>query len=463
MNGMAGEYACQGYDLLSFLNLNDLDITVSNATANDCWGWVDEENGVEYAILGGRDRTIFIDINDPLDPQIIGYILTHTSPSLWRDIKVYQDHAFIVSEAEGHGMQVFDLTRLADVTAPPVEFEPDTHFGEFGRAHNIAINEESGWAYPVGARDLNGSFAFAGGPLFINISDPLNPFSVGGHDQSGYTHDAQVVTYQGSDNDYFGKEILFGCQGNSGFSIVDVSNKLEPQEIFQSSYEDQSYTHQGWLTPDQNYFIMNDEIDEIDFGFNTKTLIWDVHDLDNAFLVGSYTGPTSASDHNLYTREDGLVFMSNYTSGLRVAEMTDLSTATLNEVAYFDVWPTNDAAGYVGTWSNYPYFPSGNIIVSAFHGFYVLGQLPPSSIEENPSESYIIYPNPSNGSTMLSTRGDLSVRQIEIHDMSGRQVQFISTIPYQSSYSMNTSNLSPGVYFVRVNQDPATSRKLIIE
>lgn len=36
--------------------------------------------------------------------------------SLWRDIKVHRDHAFVVADNSGpHGMQVFDLTRLRDV------------------------------------------------------------------------------------------------------------------------------------------------------------------------------------------------------------------------------------------------------------------------------------------------------------------------------------------------------------
>ena len=44
---------------------------------------------------------------------------------IWRDIKVYRDHAYIVVDGAGaHGMQVFDLTRLRDVTAPQ-DWQPD--------------------------------------------------------------------------------------------------------------------------------------------------------------------------------------------------------------------------------------------------------------------------------------------------------------------------------------------------
>ena len=79
---------------------------------NDIWGWTDPESGHEIAILGTSDGTSFVDITDPRDPIVIGRLETHTVASLWRDIKVYQNHAFIGAEASGHGMQVFDLTTL---------------------------------------------------------------------------------------------------------------------------------------------------------------------------------------------------------------------------------------------------------------------------------------------------------------------------------------------------------------
>lgn len=45
----------------------------------------------------------------------------------------------------------------------------------------------------------------------------------------------------------------------------------------------------------------------------------------------------------------------------------------MTEVAYFDIYPKGDAVEFVGTWSNYPYFPSGNIIVSSIeNGLFVL-------------------------------------------------------------------------------------------
>src|SRR5690606_11458023 len=113
------------------------------ATGNDSWGWTDPDTGKEYAVVGLDNGTAFIDISDPVNAVYLGKLPTETEASLWRDIKVYNSHAFIVSEATDHGMQVFDLTRLRNVSNPPQTFDTDGFYGGFGNAHNIAINEDS--------------------------------------------------------------------------------------------------------------------------------------------------------------------------------------------------------------------------------------------------------------------------------------------------------------------------------
>ena len=164
-NGMAGNYPCNGYDLLSQMSVSEFDST----NANDSWGWTDPDTGSEYALIGLDNGTAFLNIDDPVNPIYLGKLDTHTDSSLWRDIKTYQNYAFVVSEAPGHGMQVFDLTRLRDVTNAPVNFTEDAHYDGFGSAHNIVINESSGYAYGVGSSTYNG------GPHFVDISNPLNP------------------------------------------------------------------------------------------------------------------------------------------------------------------------------------------------------------------------------------------------------------------------------------------------
>jgi choice-of-anchor B domain-containing protein len=125
-----------------------------------------------------------------------------------------------------------------------------------------------------------------------------------------------------------------------------------------------AYTHQGWLTEDHNYFYMNDELDELNGGVaQTRTLIWDVQDLDDPLLVKEFMLSSKASDHNLYVR-DHFLYESNYQSGLRILDISDPVNPL--EVGYFDTVPFGrDEAGFGGSWSNYPYFKSGIIAVSS--------------------------------------------------------------------------------------------------
>jgi len=320
-NGFAGQYPCNDFDLMSQIDLN----TLSASSGNDSWGWTDPEDGKEYALMGLTNGTAFIDISSPTNPIYLGKLPTHTDASQWRDIKVYGNYAFVVSEAPGHGMQVFDLTRLRNVNNAPATFTNDAHYDGFGRAHNIVINPEQPYAYAVGTSTYNG------GAHIVDISDPLNPDLAGGYSGSFYTHDAQVVTYNGPDLDYAGREIYLGSNEDE-VVFVDVTDKSNPTLISDISYTNVSYTHQGWLTEDQRYFFLGDETDEINPGaINTRTIIFDLEDLDNPVIHQEYFGPTDAIDHNGYIKGD-IFYLSNYTAGIRIIDISGVGAEEINEV-----------------------------------------------------------------------------------------------------------------------------------
>lgn len=349
--GFAAGYPCNNVDLLSHLDSPAL----GGGEMNDLWGWTDPSTGGEYVLIGREAGTSFVNISNPLSPVYLGYLPSHTGNSIWRDIKVYNDYAFIVSEASGHGMQVFDLSQLVGVTSPQT-FSETAFYGNFGNAHNIAINEESGFAYAVGSSSANG------GLHIIDISNPLSPTVAGFFSADGYTHDAQIVNYIGPDSDYAGAEIAFACNEDE-VTIVNVSDKTDTQLIASASYSNSFYTHQGWLTDDQEYFIVNDELDEWNTGNNTRTLIFNVQDLDNPSLIGVYTHANAAIDHNLYVHE-GYVYEANYRAGLRILNASDVANGNLTEEAFFDVYPASNSTQFNGAWSVYPYFSSGVVAVS---------------------------------------------------------------------------------------------------
>jgi choice-of-anchor B domain-containing protein len=376
VRGMAaGTFPCSGIDLLSFVPHEVLGTTF----ANDIWGWTDPQTGRDYVLLGAGEGTVFVDVSDPLRPAVLGILPTHTSTAFfWRDIKVYADHAFVVSEDSGHGMQVFDLRQLRDWDGTYTVYEATAHYDAFGRAHNIAINEDTGFAYAVGARQGEGCNF---GLHMIDINDPGNPTFAGCWADDGYIHDTQCVVYEGPDADHRGKEICFnstasvpGIAGPHLVTITDVTDKSAPVSLGSTDYPNAGYSHQGWLTPDQQYFLHGDELDEL-FGRvgGTTTRIFDVRDLDNPQLIGTFENDTTAIDHNLYTA-GRLAFASNYSSGLRVYDTRNVAAGQLAEVAYFDVYPEDDDPHFDGgTWSNYPYFGQNVVAVSSMdRGLFIL-------------------------------------------------------------------------------------------
>ena len=352
VNGMAAGYPCSNVDFLSFTAGSAL----GGGNMNDIWGWTDPDYGTEYVLLGRTSGTAFIDISDPVNPLYLGNLPASGSNSLWRDIKVDGNYAYIVSEAGGHGMQIFDLTKLRNVVNPPVTFSEDAHYSGWGNAHNLVINEASNRAYGVGTNTSSG------GLHIVDISNPLNPVIMGDFAGDGYTHDAQVVNYIGPDADYAaGYEIAFACNENS-ITVIDVTDPGNTEELSRTTYNSQ-YTHQGWLTEDHKYFLSGDELDENYTGVNTTTFIWDVQDLNAPFLLGTFVSSTPAIDHNLYIK-DNLCYQSNYRAGLRIANLDNIASGMMTEVGFFDVYPSSDATGFNGTWSNYPYFASGVVAVS---------------------------------------------------------------------------------------------------
>ena len=374
INGMAADtYPCDKVDMLSHLTLGNLGLTF----ANDIWGWTDPLTKRDYALQGGIEGTVIVDITDPKRPDIVGILPTHSTAGgdFWRDIKVFEDHMFVVSENTGHGMQVFDLTQVRGVTGDPVTFANTAHYGGVSNTHNLNINEDTGFAYLVGTNTCSG------GLHMVDISDPTSPAGAGCFSAHGYIHDTQCVIYEGPDAAHNGKEICFNSVAPAvnpnlahAISIVDVGDKSNPVSLGLQTYQLQGYSHQAWLTPDQEYLFHNDELDEVARGLNTTTRIFDVRDLDAPSLVNAVEHSTTSIGHNTYTEGDYL-YASNYTSGLRVFDTRNVAAGELPEAAFFDLYPANDNTNFEGgTWSNYPYFHQKKVVAvgSMDNGLFIL-------------------------------------------------------------------------------------------
>ncbi|MEZ4874671.1 MAG: choice-of-anchor B family protein [Flavobacteriaceae bacterium] len=376
--GMAGSYPCDGITLQSYISA----ATMGAAEGQDSWGWTDPLTNKEYALVGLDNGTAFVDITNPTSPIYLGRLNTHTGSSLWRDVKVYNDyvndtyHAYIVSDGNGnHGMQIFDLTRLRSVVSPPVNFTEDgwktwgTSGTNRGRAHNIIIQEETGHAFVVGVSPY-----ISGGIVVFDLTtDPENPSIVGTYSTAGYCHDAQVLIYDGPDPDYQGDEIMVGTFSGSDFvRVLKVNTNPSTgavtfTQISSLDYSNKYYTHQGWFTEDRKFFITGDEVDEENVGFNTRTLVFDMEDLDSPSLHYTYFGATPAIDHNGYVRGNRF-YLANYAAGMRILKIDGLydPTPSMTEINYFDTFPASNSASFNATWNVYPFFESGNLIATGF-------------------------------------------------------------------------------------------------
>ena len=452
--GYAGEYPCSNYDLLSNIPVSTLANSSGNPEGSDVWGWTDSETGKEYAIAAMTNSTAFVDITDPINPIFLGRLNSNAGNNYWRDVKIYGNYAFIVADNVGnHGMQVFDLTRLRDITSPET-LSPDVVYNDVTSCHNIVINEATAVAYLVGCNN------YSGGPNFVDISDPLNPTSLGGYSLDGCTHDAQVITYNGPDTEYTGKEILVGSNANK-VVILDVTDKSNIIKITEFDYPQIGYTHQGWFTDDQRFFLLGDETDEQNFGINTRTLVFDFQDLDNPTQIDTYYGASSAIDHNGYVQGTDF-FMASYRAGMRVLDISNIGGTDnqLTEIGYFDTYPQNNGTAFNGAWSVYPYFASGNIIINDIErGLFVVRKSGTLGSVEVLKNRFSISPNPTNKSPIIKATQNHQIKSVSVFNILGRRIFFKQNINDKEFVLPIEKNLK-GVYIVKVNN--IISKKLII-
>jgi len=356
-------YPCQNVDLLSFIDFDGLGCP--GAQGNDIWGWNHAPTNRDFAIFGCTTGVSFIDITNPLMPQVIGMLPTQSGASTWRDMKVYQGFAFIVSEAINHGLQVFNLTRLVEEKSPgpgrkytaDVVYTDQMGTQNQRSTHNVAINEDTGFLYLVGCRTCSG------GLLIVDIRNPMNPAAAGCFAGDGYTHDTQCVVYHGPDHRFQGNEICLAFNEDS-LTIVDVTDKSNMVMLSRVPYYGVRYTHQGWITEDHSLLLMDDELDEMyktyDTTQKTVTYVWDISNLGEPINTGAFQSPVVSIDHNQYIEGD-FVYQANYASGLLI--WNGLQSHNDPEwkpklVGYFDVHPTEDVADFYGSWSVYPYYTS---------------------------------------------------------------------------------------------------------
>ncbi len=484
INGVAAStYPCKDVDLMSFLPIADMGGTAIQGSTSgnsvglaDIWGWTDPDTGREYAIVCRQDGTAFVDVTDAENPVFLGVMFQPDGarPNVWRDVKTYGNHAFVVGDNTGnHGMQVFDLTRLRGLSPDPNRtFDSDARYTGITEAHNIVISPETGLAIAVGTDRGQIDPTCGSGFHLIDVRNPVDPqfitcYTNGetGRNGTGYVHDAQCVIYDGPDTRYTGREICIGLN-ETAVDIVDVTDRQNLESLGILKYPNTAYTHQGWLSEDHRYLFVDDELDERNgLVARTRTLVIDLEKLDEPVLINQHLGAAEAIDHNQYTR-DGYSFQANYSSGLRILDVRD--PENLVEVAFFDNFPSfDDNRAFDGAWSSYPYFKSGNVIISGIdEGLFVVR---PTALST--STAYVGAPMPDTFGLSLDggqpVRGDARVTlqlptdalvDAALYDVMGRQIAQVERSTRSAGVhplDVPTERLASGVYFLRVQAGDA--------
>ena len=313
---------------------------------NDIEVWHDEAYGESYLLVGCENGTALFKMMPDGTPVYMGKMATTTVSSLWRDIKVVHEHAYVVSEAPLHGTQILDLTalRVWEPTMGAQEWSPDAILPGPSVAHNAVSFEEESMLILVG------SDWFGGGAAIFDVQNPEAPQLLGGASEWGYIHDAQAVIYNGPDQAYVGRSVVFAA-GPSGFHILDITDPGDVTLIGSSSYDTPHYGHQVWVPETHDHAFFGDELDELNEGGPTRTVVFDLTDLDAPVVAELFEASVEATDHNQYNHGEWL-FQSNYASGLRMLSDAWPNAPTLSEQGHFDPLDDANAPGFVGAWSH---------------------------------------------------------------------------------------------------------------
>ncbi len=399
----------------------------SGVLLNDIWGWTSPD-GEEYALVGTGDGMSIVRVTDPANPVHIGIVPT-TAPdsvaNLWGDVGVYdaadESYAYFTTEADAVGIHILALRQLdgmGPAPDPSHAIPPTAVFSEGGydSAHNIYVNQRTGFAYIAGVGLTDGPTACDDhtyhpsrfNAMILDLkSDPLNP-SIAACLADHAEHDFYVVNYNGPDRDYQKREIAFVFDGRDrdtasrggmrtddtpgelvgGMTeIWDVTDKSDIKLISSFSVPDMCFSHQGWTSgPRHEFLLINDEVDEIrdaedadgffrnnfcstDNPPNTLSgpgmYVLNVKDLDNPVFQERFEIDSPGDNDHNFMRVENKIFWAVYNAGTRVVRVREVGgMLRLQDLAHMDTEPRDDAPVFNGQWGIYAFANSGTIIAS---------------------------------------------------------------------------------------------------
>lgn len=413
------------------------------------WGYV-APDGKEYAILGGALGTSFFNISDSANIYEVDFFPTNINFSnpdqgvLWKEMKVYSHYAYVVSEADTSGVEIYDLQYLPDTVLFVKKFTAPGH------RSTHSVSQEGHYLY------LNGSNAsFGQGIAVLDLIDPVNPV-LRGKWNTRYVHDCRVL-----------RDTIFAMNINDGnVTVIDAGNKDSLKTITQWLNLPNPSPHNNALTSDRKYLYSTDEVGAIP----RLIKIWNIQDLSNVTQVSTWqpSNITTSIVHNVEIYGDTAV-IAHYTAGVRVLDISN--PAQPSEIAWYDTYPSNNGNTYTGCWGVYK-FPSGKIAASDMKtGLYVLkvGNSVGINDNNNSADDYKLgqnYPNPFNPKTVIKySISENNFVNLKVFDILGNEVsELVNKKQTAGNYQIefNGESLSSGIYFYRLTSGEFDETKRMI-
>lgn len=368
--GSAAGFECLNVDLLSQTARQSF--SSNPGSVADIWGFVDLNTRREYVIVGVRNGTAVFDVTDPERPREIGFVGGQSAT--WRDVKIFQvydatvgrwtAYAYVTTDGASDGLKVIDLTGL------PHSIAQLPYASDFQNAHNVYLTDtdySTGLALDGATPHLvvAGSGIDSGQFRIYSLTDPAAPAFLRRVAGAGYMHDASSLRISDSRAD--------ACTGSGPCNVLldfneqnvelwDLTDPDAPARLaIVPQYPNSGYVHSGWWSEDRRFVFVHDELDEQNFALPTTLRVLSLENLTSPVMVGQWTGNEASVDHNGFVRGNRY-YMSTYTSGLKILDITDAARPV--EAGAFDTYPTSDRAIFAGAWGAYPYLPSGAIAVS---------------------------------------------------------------------------------------------------
>jgi len=310
---------------------------------SDIWGWVDPNDGTEYALVGLNDGFACVNLSNPANPTQEFHIPDINST--WRDIKTWGNYAYVTTEADA-GLLIVDLTDMTGNSFWHVTNFVNPANGssvEFTSAHNIYI-DENGIAYIFGASSSTGSTP-TDGAIFLDVNAHATAPEYLGEWEDEYIHDGMVR----------GDTLYAGCIYTGELFVVDVSNKSNPTTMG-THLTPNAFTHNGWVSDDGDFVFTTDEQSD---AYLAAYDITDINNIQEVDRIQSNPG-SGTIPHNVHVDGNFLV-TSYYRDGTTVHDITHPNN--MIQVAYYDSY-SGSGNGFDGCWGTYPFLPSGLIISS---------------------------------------------------------------------------------------------------